>query len=103
VFLATRKVRTEPGKKREYVEMWHSAIGARLKQQPGFITAWLLTSHNDDEVMVMSQWETEKAHHAWRTSDLYRQVHSHIGGLVRDRIGDKNYHIAAQVQKPRGE
>lgn len=98
MFLATRKLRVQHNRKQEFVETWHKAIGARLTRQPGFITAWLLTSHNDDEVLVMSQWETEAHHQAWRKSNTYRHVHAHIGGLLRDRIGDKNYTVAAEIR-----
>jgi heme-degrading monooxygenase HmoA len=100
MFLATRKVRVQYGMKRDFIEAWHNAIGARLKRQPGFITAWLLTSPNDDEIMVMSQWETEADHTAWRTSDTYRQVQSHIGRMLRNRVGDKNYWVVAEVRTP---
>lgn len=98
MFLATRKLRVQHNRKREFVEIWHKAIGTRLARQPGFITAWLLTSANDDEVLVMSQWHTEADHRAWRKSTTYRQVHAHIGGLLRDRIGDKNYAVVAEIQ-----
>jgi hypothetical protein len=33
----------------------------------------------------------------WRRSDTYRQVHAHIGGLMLQRLGDKNYEVKAQV------
>ncbi len=98
MFLATRKLRIRHGQKQQFVDTWNKAIGTRLQRQPGFITAWLLTSHNDDEVLVMSQWESEADHQTWRTSDTYRQVHAHIGGLLRERIGDKNYSIEVEVR-----
>lgn len=102
MFVATRKIQVQPGRKQDFVDTWHSAIGARLKRQKGFITAWLLTSKNDDEVMIMSQWEDEASHTYWRRSETYRQVHSHIGGLTRQRLGDKNYEVEAQVAPAEG-
>lgn len=103
MFLATRRVRVQYGMKREFIEAWQNAIGARLKRQKGFITAWLLTSPNDDEIMIMSQWESEVDYTAWHTSDLYRQVQSHIGGLLRARVGDKNYWVAKQVRAAKSQ
>jgi len=101
MFIATRKIQVQPGRKQDFVDTWHAAIGTRLKRQKGFVTAWLLTSKNDDEVMVMSQWRTEADHRNWRRSETYRQVHAHIGGLMRERLGDKNYEVEAQVPAPR--
>lgn len=98
MYVATRKIQVQPGRKQDFIQVWHSAIGSRLKRQPGFITAWLLTSPHDDEVMIMSQWQTQRDHSAWRTSELYRQVHAHIGGLTLQRLGDRNYEIAARVE-----
>lgn len=97
MFIATRKIQVMPGKRQEYIDTWNMAIGVRLKRQPGFITAWLLTSQHDDEVMIMSQWASEADHDRWRKSEIYRQVHAHIGGLTRQRIGDKNYDVRIQV------
>lgn len=98
MFIATRKIQVVSGKKQEYIDTWNSAIGVRLKRQPGFITAWLLTSQHDDEVMIMSQWESEAHHTTWRKSEIYRQIHAHIGGLTKQRIGDKNYSVRTQVE-----
>ncbi len=100
MFIATRKVQVQPGQKQDFIETWHNAIGTRLKRQQGFITAWLLTSKNDDEIMIMSQWRSEADHTRWRQSDIYRQVHAHIGGLMRARLGDKNYELKAEVYSP---
>lgn len=97
MFIATRKIEVQPGRKQDFIDVWHAAIGTRLERQPGFITAWLLTSQHDDEVMIMSQWESESAHRRWRQSAAYRQVHAHIGGLMRRRLGDKNYELGVQV------
>lgn len=103
MFIATRKIQVQPGSKKEFIETWHNAIGSRLKRQKGFITALLLTSQHDDEVMIMSQWETEEDHKRWRKSELYRQVHAHIGGLTRQRLGDKNYNVEKQISSPKAE
>jgi heme-degrading monooxygenase HmoA len=97
MFIATRKIQVQPGRKQDFVNTWNSAIGMRLERQQGFITAWLLTSKHDDEVMIMSHWESEADHMRWRRSDTYRQVHAHIGGLMLQRLGDKNYEVKAQV------
>jgi heme-degrading monooxygenase HmoA len=97
MFVATRKVQVQPRRKQDFIDVWYAAIGTRLERQPGFITAWLLTSQHDDEVMIMSHWEHEADHRRWRQSDEYRQVHAHIGGLMRRRLGDKNYTLGAAI------
>ena len=97
MFIAKRIIQVMPGKKREFIDTWHNAVGSRLKRQPGFVSAFLLISPQDDEVIVMSMWRSERYLLNWRKSEMYREVHSHIGGLTRQRLSEKHYEIAAQV------
>ncbi len=98
MFLVTTKIQPQRGKKDAFINAWRSAIGSRLERQAGFITAWVLTSPNDDTVTVMSHWETEASYYRWRNSNAYRQVMPYIGNHIKERLGEKTYRIVTEVR-----
>ncbi len=93
MFMAERRVLAYPGQRWAYVSQWRSAVLSRLSRQSGFITAWVLTTPETDEVTIMSQWSTEDDYRAWCRSYTRCQVHAHIGGLVREHVSERGRYI----------
>ncbi|MFZ4814327.1 MAG: antibiotic biosynthesis monooxygenase family protein [Phototrophicaceae bacterium] len=97
MFIATRTIQIQPGKKYDYVTQWQQAIAPRIARQPGNITAWIISGQHDDEVMLISQWQQEDHYRAWQASDTYRQVYGYIGRLVRKQGQDSYQRISAAM------
>ena len=94
-FMAERRVLAYPGQKQVYVARWRSAVLSRLERQSGFVTAWVLTTPETDEVIIMSQWTSEDEYRAWCRSYIRFQAHAHIGGLVREHLSERGRYITA--------
>ncbi|MEM6280707.1 MAG: antibiotic biosynthesis monooxygenase [Chloroflexota bacterium] len=83
------------GQKRDFVEAWTRAVHIRMQRQPGYITAWITSSPNDEEITITSQWESEAHYKTWHNSQTKMRVMAHLGRYIRSHEGEKVYRIAA--------
>lgn len=97
MYVSNRKLKIRFGRKQDFIDMWNTAVGTRLKRQKGFQTAFLLSSPDSDEIVIMTTWDSEADHKIWRASETYRQVITHMGGLTEKRLGDSFYEVALEI------
>ena len=77
MFVATNRLKVQKGRGHELEERFqHSGAVAR---EPGFLgfELWGLASESEhDEYLVVSHWESEKAHAQWTRSESFQRTHS---------------------------
>ncbi|MEO1439818.1 MAG: antibiotic biosynthesis monooxygenase, partial [Chloroflexota bacterium] len=93
IHVVAHTVRLNHNQKRDFVDAWNRAVQTRMQRQPGYITAWITSSPNDDEIVITSQWESETHYRAWYNSETKMRVMAHIGSYIRQHIGEKTYHV----------
>lgn len=65
---------------------------------PGFVSMEVLRSDGDDEVLVITRWESREAFDAWVASDEFKKAHGRGGGgdLLRGHPRMSSYEVAVE-------
>lgn len=59
MYARTTTIQTEPGKVEEAIDIARDSIVPLAKEQPGFKGLLAMTSTEDEDVVLISLWETE--------------------------------------------
>lgn len=77
MFVATNRLRTKKGRGHELEERFERRSG--VEQQEGFLGFEMWKMENTfahDEYLIVTRWESKKAHHLWTRSEAFRSAHS---------------------------
>ncbi len=77
MYVATNRITVAKGHADDLAELFRNRGGVR--QQPGFISfeLWQLRSDDEnEEILVVTHWESEEAQRNWVRSDAFREAHS---------------------------
>lgn len=75
-----------------------SASRGSVQDFPGFVSMEVLRSEGDDEVLVITRWESREAFDTWVASDEFKTAHGRGGGgdLLRGHPKMSAYEIAVE-------
>lgn len=65
---------------------------------PGFVSMEVLRSEAEDEVLVITRWESKSAFDSWVHSDEFKKAHGRSGGgdLLRGHPRMSSYEVAVE-------
>ncbi|MBA2693094.1 MAG: antibiotic biosynthesis monooxygenase [Rubrobacter sp.] len=86
-------IQIQDGKFEEAIGIAKDSIAPLAKEQPGFKNLLALTNPEDEEVLLISLWETEEALHAGEDSGYYEDQIGKLSTVLDGRALRENYTV----------
>ncbi|MGH3090217.1 MAG: antibiotic biosynthesis monooxygenase family protein [Rubrobacteraceae bacterium] len=86
-------IRTQEGKVEEAIEIARDSIAPLAKEQPGFKSLLALTDSEDDEVVLISLWETEDDLQVSEDNGYYEDQIGKLSSVLHGRAVRENYTV----------
>jgi heme oxygenase (staphylobilin-producing) len=87
----------------QVTEMFANSRG-NVQGFPGFVSMEVLRSEGEDEVLVITRWQSQEAFDAWVGSDEFKKAHARggAGELMRGHPQMSTYQVAVEREPTRG-